>query len=858
MAVDKQQLTIHLKAAGIKLTKTQLKQLDAQVNKTSRGLGGMAGAIAGATVALYAASRAFKAVVGTGKEFQQKMADVKAISGATATEFTALEKNARALGKTTVFTAANVGELSKEFAKLGFTASEIIKVTKGTLALASAVGSDLATSAATAGTTLRGFGLDVSETGRVTDVMALSMSKSALDMQKFTDSMKYVAPIAKLAGVSLEGTTAILGSLANAGIDGSMAGTSLRRILLEAGKAGSKLADRMGGPIESMEDFQEKLKRLRDEGFDPLTEGADLVGKRAVTAFAILLEGADKTDKLTEALMNAGGAAQEMADIQLDTLDGDLRKLSSATDELSIKMFDLAEESLRNVTQGMIDFVNSIEEGDILAYKKALELVIGSLILYKGAMVLATIWNGKFALSLTKTGLGAFVVLAGIAAAELMKYFKVFETEADKIEQATKLQNEFNDSVTELGKTIGAEFPTLEGAIDEYARLENILVPTRDTIDATTKSIADQEAELKELEESLGDIEIHFDKRVMQLQASIKEEKIYLQSLKDGSVEDEKRIAAIEIIIARYERLIDLQKDVTKTQPGPPGESVELTDEEKKAAEAIKWINRVNDVRAAVDEENIARQEAETDRLIELQYQYGEIGGAVMAVYEQHIESAQTVIDGFSGAIGAWEEKNAAEFEITRKKLAKDDKEELKKLKNSEQYLKASDKVKKQLIKDHEDDREDIKEKAEKAIADKEYETAQWRHGIAVGQSIIDTASAVMKALVSIPPNVPLSIAMAVVGAIQTGIILANPPKKPAQFGMNEIIDRPTNLLVGEGNTPELVQVTPLVDENRFGPGGGGSTINISFEGNVLSDDFIELEAIPKIREAVLRGESLS
>ena len=80
MAVSKQQLMIELKTRGISLTKGQLKQLEKTADNTAKGMAGMAGAISGATVAIYAASRAFKAVVGTGKEFQQKMADVKAIS----------------------------------------------------------------------------------------------------------------------------------------------------------------------------------------------------------------------------------------------------------------------------------------------------------------------------------------------------------------------------------------------------------------------------------------------------------------------------------------------------------------------------------------------------------------------------------------------------------------------------------------------------------------------------------------------------------------------------------------------------------------------------------------------------------
>ena len=101
---------------------------------------------------------------------------------------------------------------------MGFTSDEINQVTESTLALAQAADADLARAAEVAGSTLRGFGLDASETQRVTDVMASSFGASALDMESFAESMKYVAPVANAAGISLEETTAMLASLSNSGI----------------------------------------------------------------------------------------------------------------------------------------------------------------------------------------------------------------------------------------------------------------------------------------------------------------------------------------------------------------------------------------------------------------------------------------------------------------------------------------------------------------------------------------------------------------------------------------------------------------------------------------------------------------
>ena len=365
MATNKQ--IIEFQGKGIAKLKSQYKELEKRTrrlegatNRASKGLGGMVAALGLTTAALYAATRAISSTIRVGANFEKTMSNVAAISGATSEQMKALEKNAKDLGSTTVFTASQVGALQVEFAKLGFTTDQIQGVTKDTLALASATGSDLATSAAVAGGTLRAFGMDVADTARVTDTMALSFSSSALDMEKFQNSMQYVGPIAKAAGIDVEGATAMLGTLANNMISGSMAGTSLRKILLEAGREGSKLAKRMGGPVRSMDDFQKGLKKLKTEGFDVMADGADLVGARAVTAFGILVDGAKSTDELNEALQKAAGSAQNMADIQLDNLQGKATLLGSAMEGLGISIFEHLAPSLNNTVEGMTNLVNSM------------------------------------------------------------------------------------------------------------------------------------------------------------------------------------------------------------------------------------------------------------------------------------------------------------------------------------------------------------------------------------------------------------------------------------------------------------------------------------------------------------------
>jgi len=259
----------------------------------------------------------------TAADFEQSMAKVKAVSGATADEFAKLESNAKELGRTTRFTASEVSELQLNFAKLGFTAEEITQVTGATLALAQATGSDLATSAEVAGSTLRAFGLSADETSRVTDVMAKSFSTSALDMDTFADSMKYVAPVAKAAGLSVEETTAMLASLSNAGIKGSQAGTSLRRIISELGA--------MGGDVAG------SIKKLAGEGLN-LADAKDEVGRSAQSALLVLANSTDQTAKLTTEFQNAKGAAQGMADIMDDTAEGAFKKMMSAIEGAQIEI----------------------------------------------------------------------------------------------------------------------------------------------------------------------------------------------------------------------------------------------------------------------------------------------------------------------------------------------------------------------------------------------------------------------------------------------------------------------------------------------------------------------------------------
>ena len=341
--------------------------------------------------------------INTFQGFELEMAKVRAISGATADEFMKLKANAEKLGASTIFSAKQVAGLQVEFAKLGFTASEIDKVTESTLYLAQASQTDLARAAEVAGSTLRAFGLNASETGRVTDVMAKSFSTSALDMEKFAESMKYVAPVANSANMSIEETTAMLAVMANAGIKGSQAGTSLRRIISELGAGAEPVA--------------EKIKKLANAGLG-LDIAMDEVGRSAQSALLVLGKGIDQVDPLTKSFEQSGGAAKAMANMMDDTLFGSMKGLQSATEGALIQIGEIVSVGFRPLVGAVTDAVKAFNNMNPNIKKFALGMgaalaIIGPMLWGIGSITRAYV-AFKTILLATNPVLLAFAATAGI------------------------------------------------------------------------------------------------------------------------------------------------------------------------------------------------------------------------------------------------------------------------------------------------------------------------------------------------------------------------------------------------------------------------------------------------------------
>ncbi len=357
-----------------KTSSKSAKQTEQAYTKLSKNLSGsfknmgrnLAGAFAiGSSVAIFAS--AVKGAVNVAKNFEAQMSRVRAITGATSKDFEKLSDDAKRLGGSTRFTATQVAELQEEYAKLGFNTSEILNATEATLSLATATGSDLAESANVAGAVLRAFGLDASETQRVVDVMALSFSKSALNMNDFAEAMKFVAPIAKSANIPIETTTALLGKLADSGLRGSIAGTGLKNLLSKLADENSKLAKELGFSVKNSDDLFRAFQQLKGGHID-LTKATELTDERSKAAFLTLINGIDSVEDLDAALNNAAGSSKEMADIMENNFAGSVTKLSSAWEGLMLTIagsngvLNDFVKGLTNLIQGYQFLLSDLDE----------------------------------------------------------------------------------------------------------------------------------------------------------------------------------------------------------------------------------------------------------------------------------------------------------------------------------------------------------------------------------------------------------------------------------------------------------------------------------------------------------------
>ena len=327
-----------------------------------RGLRSTANQLAGVFgfgFGIYGAVRALRDAARVVREFENTQKQLEAITAANASQMQELSRQAVVLGSNSKYGAAGVSELQVQLARMGFTIREIGDMAPGIINLATATQEDLGKAAETVANILRAFNMDAMETVRVTDAMAFSFTQSALDLERFRQSIKYIAPIANQANFSIEETASLLAKLADAGIYGSLAGTSLRNVIRQLSDSTSNLSQRVGMTIGGFDDFVEALRRLNEQGTN-LEDVFNIMDTRAASAFAIILDGVDDIEAMRQKMDEAAGAAERMARVQRDSLTFQ-SKLLRAQWEGMILSFDrgnsimsvLAKDTMARLSSGL-------------------------------------------------------------------------------------------------------------------------------------------------------------------------------------------------------------------------------------------------------------------------------------------------------------------------------------------------------------------------------------------------------------------------------------------------------------------------------------------------------------------------
>lgn len=304
-------------------------------------------------------------------DFEKSMSNVQAISGATGDQFNALREEAIQLGADTAFSSTEVADAMTEMAKAGWDTNQILDGMSGVLDAAAASGENLGTVSTIVADAITGFGLSASDSTRVADLLTQSANAGTIGINDLGESFKYIAPIANTMGFSIEDVTTAITALSTAGIKGSQAGTSLRGVLTRMVKPTDDVAaamDELGISLANQDGTFKSLNQIMSEmrgSFAGMTDeqkayyAAILAGTEGQSGLLTLLNMTqEEYDAISESMYNAGGVAQETAEIMQDNLQSKLEQLGGSLESLAIKVADLVIPALTGFVEKVTDVVN--------------------------------------------------------------------------------------------------------------------------------------------------------------------------------------------------------------------------------------------------------------------------------------------------------------------------------------------------------------------------------------------------------------------------------------------------------------------------------------------------------------------
>lgn len=346
-----------------------IEQNKAAISATRTELVKTTGVVTAAGAAFY------KGFITPAAGLQEQMSTVKAISGATSEEMVKLNDVAKKMGATTKFTAIEAGKALEYMAMAGWKTDEMVSGLPGIMNLAAASGEDLGAVSDIVTDALTAFGLSAGDAGHFADVLAQASSNANTDVAMMGATFQKVAPVAGALGYSVEDMSLGIGLMANASIKAEVAGTSLKTALANMAKPTKQMQAYMDKYNISltksdgtMKTFEEVIENLRGSlgGLskdEQVAAATAIFGKESFAGMLAIVNASEKDfEKVSNAVNNAAGAAERMANVKLDNLNGDITLAKSAWDGLATSIGELFLPNMRTAVKSVTDFLNKANE----------------------------------------------------------------------------------------------------------------------------------------------------------------------------------------------------------------------------------------------------------------------------------------------------------------------------------------------------------------------------------------------------------------------------------------------------------------------------------------------------------------
>ena len=381
-------------------------------------------AVKGLAVATGAVTAFGAKSVAVGQDFDKSMSQVAATMGLTMDEMVNqtgkvelawgsfsgnLREYAQEMGKNTAFSATEAADALNYMALAGYDAQQSMEMLPNVLNLAAAGNMDLARASDMVTDTQTAFGLKMEEMPQLIDEMAKAASTGNTSVEQLGDAFLVVGGLAQdlnggmvtLADGTQKPVSGIqemeiaLTAMANAGVKGSEAGTHMRNMLMKLSSptdAGVKAMEELGvsvfdteGNMRSLSDIfgdlSTSMESLTQE--EKLNAISDLFNARDIASAEAILNAVNQDwDAIGESILNADGAAQKMADTQLDNLSGDITLFKSALEGAQIAVSDGLTPTLREFvqfgTEGLGKLTTAFQEGGISGAMSALGEILSS------------------------------------------------------------------------------------------------------------------------------------------------------------------------------------------------------------------------------------------------------------------------------------------------------------------------------------------------------------------------------------------------------------------------------------------------------------------------------------------------